>query len=161
DRGMKHGKAEIARLEIKVLLVPEVNLSERPDMSGGPDQDSAVEELVAIALANAGDDVQLVFCRNLAPRLDCSPAGNALRDGEGFLARLEHVAGVGKLRQHDKLRAEPSGAIDQCEAVLNVGFDLSDHRLHLNAGNPDLGFIRHLRVERIHRTPLLYIAQNK
>ena len=157
---MRHRKAEIAGLEIEVLLIPQVNLAEGADISGGTDQHGAVEQLVAGALADSGDQVQLALGGNLGPRLDRRPAGHGLGGREGFLARLEHVAAVAELRQHDQFRASIGGAADQPYGMRDVGFDRADRRLHLNAGNPGLRVVQR-RVARIHRTPLLCVAQNK
>ncbi len=118
-----------------------MDLAKGPDIAGRPDQDRAVEELIFVAFADACDQMQFVFRRDLAPGLDGRPVRNRLRQREGFLARLEHVPGVGQLREHDELRAELDGAADQAEAVRDIVFDLSDHRLHLNAGDPYFGFV--------------------
>src|SRR6266478_4772222 len=106
DRGMKYRKAEVAGFEVQILFVPEMDLAECPDVTGRPDQHRAVEELIAVAFADASDQMQFVLRRDLAPGSHGRPIGDRLGQREGFLARLEHVSGVGKLRQHDQPRTE-------------------------------------------------------
>src|SRR6266852_1254952 len=48
DRGMEHREAEIARLEVKIRFVPEMDLAKCPDVTGWPDQHRAVEQPIAV-----------------------------------------------------------------------------------------------------------------
>jgi len=103
--------------------------------------------------------------KSFAPSRSQMPAtrssGDRLRQREGFLARLEHVSGIGELGQHDQLGAEFDGAADQTEAVRDVGFDFRHCRLHLDAGDPYLGFMICRQVARLHRATLIWRAPNK
>jgi len=125
------------------------------------DQHGAVEELGAVALADAGDQMQPVFGGYFAPGAHRWSRRHWLGCRERLLARPEYVSAVAELGQHHKPGAEPNRAGDQLNAVGDIRFDVSDRRLHLNAGNLDLRFVGCRRGKRIHRTPLLCVAQNK
>ena len=147
DCRMKHRKAQVARLEVQILLIPEMNLAKCADVAVRRDQHRAVEEFCAGAFADAGDQMQPELRGNLAPGSHGASAGDGFRCGESFLARQEHVSGVGELWQHDQLRAERRRTIDQPDAVGDVDLDLSDRRLHLDTGDLDLRLIACRRAQ--------------
>ena len=45
-------------------------------------------------------------------------------------------------------------AADQADAVRDIVFDLSDHRLHLNTGDPHFGFVVCRQGAHLHRATL-------
>src|SRR6266852_939455 len=77
--GVKYRKAQVAGLEIQVLFVPEMNLAKRSDVAVWSDKHRTVEELGSVALADTGDEMQLVLRGYLAPGSRRSSVGNRLR----------------------------------------------------------------------------------
>ena len=86
------------------------------------------------------------MCRSRRAAIsDPGPDGRAVRYGLGELERLvaalEHVARVAQLRQHDQARAVACRLLDHAERLAEVRLLLADHRLHLDAGDLDDGFL--------------------
>jgi hypothetical protein len=134
---VEHGKAEIAGLEEQVLLVPEMHFPERADIAFGADHDSTVVEVGPGTFGNPRDDMHAVPCRALRPGLNRWSARNLLGKAECFLARGEHVTGIGQFRQHDEVGALRRRLVDQFKAVRDIGGDVAEHRLQLNTGDLD------------------------
>src|SRR5215469_14961573 len=94
-----------------------------------------------VTLVDSGHHMQAVLSRCFLPTAAGRSVWNLLRKCEGFFARVEHVAGVTKLRQHEQMRTIDCGILDELKAPLNVPRLLPYDRLHLDAGNFDRVFL--------------------
>ncbi|MNP12823.1 hypothetical protein D3C76_1050750 [compost metagenome] len=120
NRRIKNRKPQIAGCEPEFLQVPQMRLSILADKTVRADQHRGVEQSHAVALRQAGHEVDVVPAGKIDPQLRAWPAGYQLRMCKGILPTAEEITGAGQLRQHDKIRTAVDRLQRQFQAATQI-----------------------------------------
>ncbi|MCY1365667.1 hypothetical protein D9M69_525260 [compost metagenome] len=114
-----------------------MGLAVAADVALGADEHGRVEQLHAVLLGQAADEVHAVLCRERDPALHRRAVRHGLGMGEGLGAAVEAVAGGRQFGQHDELRTAGHRSLELLAHGSGVAREVldADLRVELHDGH--------------------------